>query len=294
MVFYFWASCLAAGISIGLLLRLGLAPALVPAQKTAGRPAHWLLRLVWPWILALAPVCGLFVSWRSRRVLARAVDGAGLEASLWLPERVAAAQCLAAVAGFFIGLAIAFAVAAMRPGVAIGVAAAMGAVGGAWPRLILRERAARRKRMMLREFPFLVDITTLCVESGLNLAGALELAAADSPDGPLRQELRYALADMRAGMPRMDALSNLAHRTDLPALRQWVAALAQADRLGMSLGPLLRAQSEQRRAERFLRAEKLALEAPVKMLFPLVVCIFPCTFLVIGFPIAIRLMGAMT
>jgi tight adherence protein C len=59
----------------------------------------------------------------------------------------------------------------------------------------------------------------------------------------------------------------------------------------MSLGPLLRAQSEQRRAERFLRAEKLALEAPVKMLFPMIFCIFPCTFLVIGFPLAVKLLG---
>jgi len=70
-----------------------------------------------------------------------------------------------------------------------------------------------------------------------------------------------------------------------------VTALAQADQLGMSLGPLLRAQAEQRRGERFLRAEKLALEAPVKMLFPMVFCIFPCTFLIIGFPIVVKLLA---
>ena len=71
-----------------------------------------------------------------------------------------------------------------------------------------------------------------------------------------------------------------------------MTALSQADQLGMSLGPLLRAQSEQRRNERFLRAEKLALEAPVKMLFPMVFCIFPCTFLIIGFPVAVKLFDA--
>jgi tight adherence protein C len=107
----------------------------------------------------------------------------------------------------------------------------------------------------------------------------------------LRNELRHALADMRAGAPRAEALKDLAQRVDLPALRSLVVALGQADQLGMSLGPVLRAQSAQRRAERFLRAEKLALEAPVKMLFPMVFCIFPCTFLIIGFPIAIKLIG---
>src|SRR5690606_38066942 len=124
-----------------------------------------------------------------------------------------------------------------------------------------------------------------------NLQGALQQAAQHGPPGPLRQELRHALADMRAGMPRLEALRYWSNRTGLAAVQQLVTALGQADQLGMSLGPLLRAQSEQRRTERFLRAERLALEAPVKMLFPMVFCIFPCTFLIIGFPIAIKLMG---
>jgi len=97
---------------------------------------------------------------------------------------------------------------------------------------------------------------------------------------------------MRAGMPRLEAMHRMAARTGLPPLRQLATSLGQADQLGMSLGPLLRAQAEQRRSERFLRAEKLALEAPVKMLFPMVFCIFPCTFLIIGFPLAIKLLGA--
>ena len=143
---------------------------------------------------------------------------------------------------------------------------------------------------MLREFPFLLDMTTLCVEAGLNLNGALTQAATHSPQGYLRHELLHMLADMRTGVSRRDALAELADRTGLPAVKQLAMALIQADQLGMSLGPLLRSQAEQRRAERFLRAEKLAMEAPVKMLFPLVFCIFPCTFLIIGFPIVMKLM----
>src|SRR3546814_4107774 len=112
-------------------------------------------------------------------------------------------------------------------------------------------------------------MTAFGVEAGLKLNGAGAQAAKHSPAGHLRQELRYMLADMRTGVSRRDALADLVRRTELPAVQHLATALAQADQLGMSLGPLLRSQSEQRRAERFLRAEKLAMEAPVKMLFPL-------------------------
>src|SRR5690606_8913820 len=101
-------------------------------------------------------------------------------------------------------------------------------------------------------------------------------------------ELQHMLADIRAGAPRKEAMSTWAERCDLPAMRHFVAAVAQADQFGMSLGPVLRAQADQRRNERFLRAEKLAQEAPVKMMFPLIFCIFPCTFLIIAFPIAAK------
>lgn len=287
---YFWISCLATGACISLLLRFFLGPA-VSGVGAAGGPEHGLLKFAWPWILAVSLACRGFVPWRSRQALERAIGHAGLDAAVWLPERVVASQCLAAGTGFAAGWAASSALGSVTFAATAGSSAVAAAVCGVWPRLVLRERVVRRRRVMLREFPFLIDMTTLCVEAGLNLAGALELAARNCPDGPLRQELRHALADMRTGMPRLEALEALARRSGLPALRQWVTALAQADRLGMSLGPLLRAQSEQHRAERFLRAEKLALEAPVKMLLPMVTCIFPCTFLVIGFPIAIKLFG---
>lgn len=288
---YFWLSCAAMGLCVTLLLRFCLGPATTGPRHHAG-PAHWLPRVAWPWVLTLSLPCRAFVPWRLRQTLERAVGVAGLDPSVWLPERVVAAQCLACLTGSLASWAalVAFGVADSLATLCLSVV--VGAVCCLWPRLVLHEHAVRRQRKMLREFPFLVDMTTLCVEAGLNLHGALELAAKNIPDGPLRQELRYALADMRAGVPRLEALNDMAGRTGLAALRQWVAALTQADRLGMSLGPLLRAQSEQHRAERFLRAEKLALEAPVKILFPLVVCIFPCTFLVIGFPIASRLSDA--
>jgi tight adherence protein C len=82
----------------------------------------------------------------------------------------------------------------------------------------------------------------------------------------------------------------MAHRLDLPAVSNWVAALVGAEKQGSSLGPILRAQAEQRRQERFQLAEKLAMKAPVKMLFPLLIFIFPCTFVLLLFPVVVRLL----
>lgn len=143
---------------------------------------------------------------------------------------------------------------------------------------------------MLKTLPFFLDIITLCVEAGLNLTGALAHAVAKGPAGPLRDEFSRILRDVRAGKSRADALRTFADRMNEPAISNLVSSLIQAETIGMSLGPLLRAQAEQRRAERFARAEKQAMEAPVKMLFPLIAFIFPCTFLVLAFPIVMKFM----
>jgi tight adherence protein C len=98
------------------------------------------------------------------------------------------------------------------------------------------------------------------------------------------------LRDVHAGQPRHEALHALAARLALPGVSTLVAALIAAERQGASLAPILCAQAEQRRNERFLRAERLAMEAPVKMLFPLVLCIFPGTFAVLLFPVVHQLL----
>jgi tight adherence protein C len=107
--------------------------------------------------------------------------------------------------------------------------------------------------------------------------------------GPLRVGLEQALQEMRAGRSRTEALQRLERRVGVAALTAAVAVIAQAEATGVSLAPVIRAQSMRGTQERFARAEKLAMEAPVKMLAPLVLCIFPCTFIVVGFPIAVRL-----
>lgn len=286
-----WLSCLLAGLSLYCLVWV-LAR---PIQLSSPAPKHvryLVLQLVWPWVAVLAVALAPWLSWKIRRAFDQLIQRAGLDAD-WLPEHVAAVQCLAGLLAATAMAGCGSLVLQFQFGFVAGLAIVAGAIVAWWPWHMLARLGARRRLHMQREFPFLLDMATLCVEAGLSLQGALQQAAHHGPEGPLREELRRALADMRAGIVRQEALHQLAQRTGLTAVQQLVTALGQADQLGMSLGPLLRAQSEQRRSERFLRAEKLALEAPVKMLFPLVCCIFPCTFLIIGFPIAIKLLEAM-
>jgi tight adherence protein C len=161
-----------------------------------------------------------------------------------------------------------------------------------YPAIWLKDRIDARKRLLLKQLPFYLDIVTLCVEAGLNLSGAFEQAVQRGPAGPLRDEIARILRDVRAGRSRSDALRTFAERMNEPAIGSLVSALIQAESMGMNVGPILRAQAEQRRTERFTRAEKLAMEAPVKMLFPLIAFIFPCTFVVIAFPIVMKFLAS--
>ncbi|MDO9597435.1 MAG: type II secretion system F family protein [Azoarcus sp.] len=164
--------------------------------------------------------------------------------------------------------------------------------GWAYPAIWLRDSIQDRRRELLKALPFFLDIITLCVEAGLNFQGALHQSVLKGPKGVMRDELQRVLRDVRAGKPRAEALRTLAQRVSETPVTSFVAAVIQAERLGMNLGPVLRAQADQQRVDRFLRAEKLAMEAPVKMLAPLIAFIFPCTFIVLFFPIVVKFMDA--
>ena len=280
-----WFGVGCALVAVALSLWIVGRPWVLVQGSTKGAPADpdplW-----WPWVRALEPWCAPWVTWGMRRQFDVWCPRAGLS-DRWLVERWLAARCLLALAS-----ALAAAVFGLMTGggvVWIVVAAGTGGLSGfSWPSLWLRRHAARRRLAMVRELPFMLDLLTLSVEAGLSLPSALLQVGHHAPDGPLCRSLKDAAALERTGMTRSRWLEHWAETTDVPGVRSLVLALAQADRLGMSLGPLLRAQAVQQRSERFLRAEKLALEAPVRMLFPMVLCIFPCTFLVIGFPVVVK------
>ncbi len=285
----FWISCILTGISICLGLYLLLSPASTKVVVPQAYQEQKILVLLWPWVHVLGRTIIPFMSWRYRARLLSLLRRAGLEPVAQI-DHVAGIQCLSACCAFAGTVFIQVSQLAARPIFVLAIALITALAGFLLPLLWLRERGARRRQRILRELPFLLDMTTLCVEAGQNLQGALYCTATLCSPGILRDELSYCLSEIRTGKPRIDALKGMAARTGTAEVSLWVASIAQAESMGMSLGPLLRSQSDQRRQERFNRAEKLALEAPVKMLLPLIFCIFPCTFIVLAFPIAIKIL----
>ena len=148
-------------------------------------------------------------------------------------------------------------------------------VGALLPVIWLRDQVKKRHDQLIRDLPFHLDLLTLSVEAGLDFAAAVGAWWRRVGPGRWQEELMSFLGEIRMGKTRAESLQSMSDRVGLPALSNFLAALVQADRLGSGLGRALRLQSEQLRSERFQRAEKAAGEAPVKMLIPLVLFIFP-------------------
>jgi tight adherence protein C len=159
-------------------------------------------------------------------------------------------------------------------------------LGAAVPWVLVKGRADRRQRTIERALPDMLDLLVVSIEAGLALEGALQRVS-ERGAGALSEEIRRTLNEIALGRRRYDALVSLAERTQVPALQTLVNAMNQAERSGMHLGPVLRSQAEQLRTRRRQQAQERALKAPVKMLIPLAIFIFPAMFLVILGPAAI-------
>ncbi|MDY6790496.1 MAG: type II secretion system F family protein [Thermodesulfobacteriota bacterium] len=166
-----------------------------------------------------------------------------------------------------------------------------GLIGYYLPNLWLNDMINRRKIALSHSLPFHMDLLTLAVEAGLTFILAMDRVVKTGESGPMRDEFEKFLQDLRLGVSLRDALEGLADRTDLYEIRSFTSALIQADKMGTPLGDVLRIQSEIRRRERFQKAEKLAQESPVKMLFPLILFIFPAVFIIILVPIMLKFMA---
>ena len=231
-------------------------------------------------------LCQPLLSWRHRQRLARLLmhTGQGPEQA----ERIFAYQC-----GTFLGTFLLILLLGLWWGEGrihgLPWALLLGGILYWYPVTVLQRTMRQQQLQVQRDFPFMLDLLTLSIEAGMGIQSALQLCVTQLPSYLLRHHLQLTLDDLRTGLSREQAFSRFAQRVALDEAHAFVAALQQSFELGGSLGPLLRQQAQQRRQERFLRAEKKALEAPVKMLLPLVVCIFPCTFLVIGYPLFFQL-----
>jgi tight adherence protein C len=196
---------------------------------------------------------------------------------------------IATVGATAFGFILVFAMGAGIGMIQLGIMAGMSAVGLYMPFNIVSSRARQRQTAIIKSLPDAFDLITTCVEAGLGLDAALSRVA-EKVEGPFAQELARSLRDIALGKSRKEALKELGERTQVPDLLQFTNAVIQAEAMGSSVGTVLRVQSDQLRVRRRQRAEEQAYKAPVKMLFPLVLCIFPTLFIVILGPAIITIM----
>jgi tight adherence protein C len=208
----------------------------------------------------------------------------GLRGADWIGVKFLS-LILFAVLGFVLGL---FLLGGVGGGfLLVGVGAAVGYLA---PEFWLGKRIAKRSMAMVLQLPDALDLLTISVEAGLGFDAALAKVV-EKMEGALVDEFRTALAEVRMGRPRREALRDLATRADAQPVTNFIGAIVQAEQLGVPIAKVLQIQSNQLRIERRQRAEEAAAKAPVKMLFPMVGCIFPTIFIVILGPAVISVMA---
>ncbi|MGE5672767.1 MAG: type II secretion system F family protein [Mycobacterium leprae] len=163
-------------------------------------------------------------------------------------------------------------------------------VGWRMPEFWLARKATERRKAIDKGLPDVLDLLSVSVEAGLGLDGAIQKVGEKFPE-PISGEFRELLKEIRLGSARSDAMRALADRTALPDMRSFVAAVIQAEQLGVSIARVLKGQSEALRTKRKQKAEEKAMALPVKMLFPLIIFIFPTIFIVVLGPVIIALLN---
>jgi tight adherence protein C len=174
------------------------------------------------------------------------------------------------------------------PGGVLLFSIALGGFGFIAPDFVVSAMARSRKDSIRAELPDALDLMAVSVEAGLGFDGAISKLT-EHMQGPLAEEFALTLSEIRIGESRQDALKKLADRTSTPELSSFVRSIIQADQLGISLGRILRVQATDSRLKRQAAAEEKAMKAPIKMLFPTVMFIFPAMFLVILGPAFLNL-----
>jgi tight adherence protein C len=207
----------------------------------------------------------------------------------WNPDRILAAKGL----GLVVLAALGMLIGASSPLLFTVCAAVGGAAGFFLPDLLLYNAGLKRQTLIRAQLPDAMDMLTVCVEAGLGFDAALAQVAR-SGSGALAAELARALQEMQIGKSRTEALRSLADRTTVPELRSFVSALVQAGEMGISVAGVLREQAREMRLRRRQWAEEQAQKVPVKILFPLMFCLFPALFVVILGPAAITILHLFT
>ncbi len=168
------------------------------------------------------------------------------------------------------------------------ITSASATIGVLFPNMSLNGKIRKRQSEVMKTLPDIMDLLTVSVEAGLTFDSALSKVAEKMP-GTLAREFEVVLQEIKIGKSKKDALYQMSDRVGVQDLRSFVSAVIQADQLGVSLGRVLRIQSEQIRQNRKQRIQEKAMKAPIKMLIPMVVFIFPCIFIVLLGPVVINI-----
>ncbi len=260
-------------LSLPLLQRLGKsAQELRKEQEEGNRATHHILQ---PLTKRLSP----WLSENFREYLRTRIMQAGGLAGLTPAEMV-----LFGLVALMMSVALSAAIMVFVGGSFMLILAGFG-VGIVFPFIWLRDQVKKRHDEIFRDLPYHIDLLTLCVEAGLDFGAGVARTVEKGRDGALRDELSTFMAEIRMGKTRVEAMQRMGERVGLPVFSAFLGALIQADRMGSGLGRTLRLQSTQLRNMRFQRAEKAAGEAPVKMLIPLVLFVFPTIWIILAAPL---------
>ncbi len=219
--------------------------------------------------------------------LDRLAGRAGRPADWPVPKLVAAKLVLLAVAGGLGVLVVSSHATALNVLLVLGVTLIAYFV----PELLLYSRGQERQEAIGLELADTLDQMTIAVEAGLGFESAMSRAGKNGK-GPLAEELVRTLQDIAVGQPRREAYLALAERTGAPDLRRFIGAVVQADAYGVSIADVLRTQAQEMRLKRRQRAEEKAMQIPVKVIFPLILCILPTLFIVLLGPAVMDMMAA--
>lgn len=255
-------------------------------DRTYMDPLPFGLRLIWPFIRIISFFFCSLLPYEWMENIEKRLQHTGVS-YLLTAEQFTALRIISTFGGLLFGIIV---VNAAKNGQPVWALFAM-ILGFLLPDIWLRDTRKRREAAVIRAMPIYLDFITMAVEAGLNLQGALGQAMEKAPPSPLRNEFGIVLRDLRSGLPRAEALRRMADRLAVKEVTSFVSAMIQAEKMGASMAAVLRVQAEQRRNERFQRAEKLAMEAPIKLVGPLIIFIFPVTFIVLGFPIVMKFMS---
>lgn len=259
-----------------------------PVQDEEWRdPPPLMYQLFKPIVKLFTLEAARFLSEKKKHSLANRLSAAGFSYAI-MPEEFVVLKFVCCAVGGLVSLIVL----RMNPNVGPEIyifLITFAPVGFFYPDLWLNDQIAKRRREVIREFPFMLDLLVLGMRAGLNYSGALSHAIGALPRGAVREEFGKVLREIRAGKPRREALLSLGERMNLEAVNNFVAAINQAEETGGEIVDVLIAQAEQRRNERFNSAEVQANKAPVRMLLPMLFFLFPIIFMLMAFIIIVKM-----